>query len=197
MPQGGSWPQATPYGSGGYTYAVDSPSQPSSSNSPHRFNPHLLTADFVQQGKTAIDSVLGSGLIEAGGDRDMWVADSGSTFQVTGNPFGMVECRLPPPPEKSSLVVGDMRSLKIGFFGELALAMHCAKGDVKRMLMNVACLPGVKFNLCSLHAVMQMHEITLNPEGAHLLDGEQSFSIGGAGSYIEASRIADVQLLPP
>ena len=76
---------------------------------------YLLTANLAQQGKTVGDSVLGSGFVEFVDDREVWVADTGSTLHVTGNPFRMVECR-PHPPDKSSLVVSDMRSLKIGLF---------------------------------------------------------------------------------
>ena len=44
--------------------------------------------------------------------------------------------------------------------------MHCAKGNVQVLLLNVVYVTGVTFNLFSLNAVMQMHEITLNLEGA-------------------------------
>ena len=41
---------------------------------------------------------------------------------------------------------------------------------------------------------MQMHEITLNAKGVHLLDGDFSFMRRDAGSYVEASRIADAPI---
>ena len=75
----------------------------------------------------------------------MWVVDSGATFHVTGNPIGMVECR-PRPPGKTCLVVGDKRSLTVGFVGEFRKAMHCVRGDAQVRLFNVAYVSGVKLN---------------------------------------------------
>ena len=83
MSHGGSWPQETPYGSGGHTSAGASPPQPSSS-SPDLFNPHILTAQLAQQGKAVSDSVLESVFAEVVGGREVWVADSYATFHVTG-----------------------------------------------------------------------------------------------------------------
>ena len=38
---------------------------------------------------------------------------------------------------------------------------------------------------------MSVHKATQNAEGAHLLDGDLSFLLRDAGSYVEATRIAD------
>ena len=83
MSLGGSWPQETPYGNGGYTPAGAFPPQPSSS-SPDVFNPHLLAVQLAQQGKAVSDSVLESVFAEVVGGREVWVADSYATFHVTG-----------------------------------------------------------------------------------------------------------------
>ncbi|CAN0113093.1 unnamed protein product, partial [Laminaria digitata] len=74
-----------------------------------------------------------------------WVADSGATFYVTGNPSDMVEC-VSPPGDRSSIIVGDMRPLRIECFGKLQLTMHCANGDVRVKLLDVAYVPGLRFN---------------------------------------------------
>ena len=73
-------------------------------------------------------------------------------FMLTGNPLGMVECT-PPPPGKSSLVIGDMRSLKVQCFVKISLVIHSPRCDVQVGLLDVAYVPGVRFNLFSLHAV--------------------------------------------
>ena len=167
----------TPYGSGGCTSAGPSPPQPSSSPSPDlanngrntpTFDPHLLTALVAQQGKAGCDDFSG------GTGREEWVADSGATFHVTGNPSGLVECK-PPPPDRRSLVVSDMRSLRVQCFGSLPMVMHSQQGDVQVKLLNVAYVPAVQFNLFSLHAVMPKCSISLDAEGVHMLDGALSF----------------------
>ena len=111
------------------------------------FDPHLLTAHVSQQGKAGCDDVFG----DTG--REEWIADSGATFHVTGNPSGLIE-RTSPSLGRSSLVVSDLRSLKIECFGSLPMVMHNQQGDVQIKLLNVAYVPGVQFNLFSLHAVM-------------------------------------------
>ena len=198
MYYGGGWLQETPtpYGSGGYTSAGASPPQPSSSPSPDQanngsfapsFDPHLLTAQFAQQGKA------GSHDFVRGDKREEWVADSGATFHVTGNPLGMVEC-FPPSPDRSSLVVGDMRSLKVECFGSIPMVMHSQQGDVEVKLLDVAYVPGIRFNLFSLHAVMPKCPVTLNANGAHLLGGGLSFMRRDAGSYIQATRTVETPI---
>ncbi|CAN0297573.1 unnamed protein product, partial [Scytosiphon promiscuus] len=120
--------------------------------------------------------------------QEEWVADSGATYHVTGNPSGMVEC-VPPPVGRSSLVIGDRRSLQIECFGKLSLVMHSAKGDVHVKLVNLAYVPGLQFNLFSLHAVTPTHGAILDGKGAHLLNGSLSFVRTDSGSYLRATRV--------
>ena len=51
------------------------------------------------------------------------------------------------------------------------MVMHSQQGDVQVKLLNVAYVPGVRFNLFSLHAVMPKCPVTLDADGAHMLDG--------------------------
>ena len=110
---------------------------------------------------------LGVMIFFGGAGREEWVADSGATFHVTGNSVGMVECK-PPPPDRSTLVVSDMRSLKIQCFGSLPMVMHSQQGDVQVKLLNVAYVPAVEFNLFSLHAIMPKCSVSLDAEGCLL-----------------------------
>ena len=72
--------------------------------------------------------------------------------------------------------------------------MHCANGDVQTRLTKVAYVPGVMFVSFALYAVIQMNEITPNPEGVQILDGELAFPIRGAGPYVKGSSIYDVPI---
>ena len=119
-----------------------------------------------------------------GGMGEQWVADSGATFHVTGNPVGMVECK-PPPPDRSTLVVSDMRSLRVQCFGKLPMITHSKHDDVQVKLLDLAYVPGVQFNLFSLHAFMPKCSVSLDAEGVHILDGVLSFLRRDAGSYVE------------
>ena len=111
---GVGWVQESPPGSDGYTATVLPPSQPFSNNSHEQkndgscaptFNRHLLTAQFTQKYKNGHSGIFG------GNGREQWIAESGVTFHVTGNPVGMLGCN-PPPPGRSTLILGDMRSLR-------------------------------------------------------------------------------------
>ncbi|CAN0439319.1 unnamed protein product, partial [Laminaria digitata] len=134
-------------------FPTSSPPEPESSGySTSMFDAHLLTAQFAHQGKNFCDSGFksdGFGLSES----DLWVADSGATYHVTGDPTFMFECK-PPPVGKGTLLVGDMRSMRVECFGKLSMVMHSAGGDLDVVLMNVAYVPGFKFHLFSLHEVM-------------------------------------------
>ena len=55
------------------------------------FDPHLLTAQFAQQGKAGSHDFIGVD------KKEQWVADSGAIFHVTGNPLGLVKGTPPPP----------------------------------------------------------------------------------------------------
>ena len=102
---GGGWVQKPPPSSDGCSH-----DQTNDGSCVPTFNQHLLTAQFAQNDKDGRSGIFG------GNGREQWVADSGATFHVTGNPVGMVECN-PPPLGRRSLVIGDMRSLKIDALG--------------------------------------------------------------------------------
>ena len=132
---GGGWVQEPPPRSDGCSH-----DQTNDGSCVPTFNPHLLTAQFAQKDKDGRSGIFG------GNGREQWVADSGATFHVTGNPVGMVECK-PPPPDRSTLVVSDMKSLRVQCFGKLPLIMHSKHGDVQVKLLDVAYVPGVRLSL--------------------------------------------------
>ena len=74
------------------------------------------------------------------------------------------------------------------------MVMHSQQGNVQVKLLNVAYVPGVRFNLFSLHAVTPKCPVTLDADGAHMLDGDLSFMRGDAGSYVEVTRIAETPI---
>ena len=83
--------------------------------------------------------------------------------------------------------------------------MHCQGGDTHVRLTNVAYVPGVQFNLFSLHAVMSKCRVTMDTMlgkcRVHMLGGSVLFVRRGAGSYCSATRItgppmANVVLIP-
>lgn len=49
--------------------------------------------------------------------------------------------------------------------------MHNGGGVIDATLTNVAYVPGVRFNLCSMHGVMPKYNEMLDSAGVHLLGG--------------------------
>ena len=62
--------------------------------------------------------------ISGGSGRDEWIADSGASYHVTGDPTGMFDCK-PSPVGKERLVIGDMTMMGVECCGKLSLLMHC------------------------------------------------------------------------
>ena len=87
--------------------------------------------------------------------------------------------------------MGDMTMMGVEFFGKPSLLMHCQGGDTHVRLTNVAYVPGVQFNLFSLHAVMSKYRLTIDSEGFHVLGGSVSFVRREVGSYCSATEIND------
>ena len=88
-------------------------------------------------------------------------------------------------------MIGDMTMMGVECFGKLSLLMHCQGGDTHVRLTNVAYVPGVQFNLFSLHAVMSNCRVTIDTTGGYMLGGGVSFVRREAGSYSSATRITD------
>ena len=80
------------------------------------------------------------------------------------------------------------------FFGKIPLIMHCKQGDVQVKLLDVAYVPGVQFNMFSLHAIMPKCSVSLDAEGVHMLDGVLPFLRRDAGSFVEATRVVETPI---
>ena len=100
---------------------------------------HFLTSQIAHpQAKVVCDYVLHLGVgVFGAGEGAVWVADSGATFHVTGNPMlSLAADPLPPPVRKSEMRVrrwhiGDMRSLEIEQqFGEMSMGTRTASGGM-------------------------------------------------------------------
>ena len=115
---------------------------------------------------------------------------SGASYHLTGDPTRKFDCK-PPPVGKERLVVGNMTMMGVECLGKLSLLMQCQEGNTHLRLTNVAYVPGVQFNLFSLHAVMSKCRVTMDTEGVYMLWGSVSSVRREADSYCSATRITD------
>ena len=87
--------------------------------------------------------------------------------------------------------MGGMTMMGVECFVTLYLLMHCQGGDTHVRLTNVAYVPGVQFNLFSLHVVVSKCRVTMDAKRVHMLGGSVSFVRREAGSYCPTTRITD------
>lgn len=61
-----------------------------------------------------------------------------------------------------SSVVGDMRSPTIAYFGKIPMMVQSSRCDARVKLLDVASVPGVRFNQLSFHRVKLKCLVTLH-----------------------------------
>ena len=83
---------------------------------------------------------------------DVWIADSGAPCHMTHDKTGIYNVR-PPPPGRETITMGDRWKIKVECIGNMDVIFHHGKNDQRIMLIDVAYVPGLGFDLYSLHAV--------------------------------------------
>ena len=78
--------------------------------------------------------------------------------------------------------------MKVDYIGKLGVIFH-GKSDQRIALIDVACVPGLGFNLFLLHAVQRTHLIVSNASGTHTLREKLTFPRSSSGSYLRATRL--------
>ena len=61
--------------------------------------------------------------------------------------------------------------------------------DERILLLDVAYVPGLGFNLLSLHAVQKTHLIVSDASGIHIIGTNLTFLRSSSGSYLRATRL--------
>ena len=67
--------------------------------------------------------------------------------------------------------------------------MHCEEEDRVITLRDIAYVPGLPFDLCSLNLVMDNHRFLCDREGEHLLDSRLIFRKTKNGLYLQGTRV--------
>ena len=94
----------------------------------------------------------------------------------------------PPPPNRSRIILGDGFTNKVELVGKVDLIFH-SKTEISATLYGVSSMPGLGFNLFLFRVTQENHEITLNKNGAHLMDERLTFARKVNGSYTCATRV--------
>ena len=93
----------------------------------------------------------------------------------------------PLPPGLKTITIGDRRRVK-EYIGNMDVIFH-GKSDQRITLIDVAYVPGLGFNLYSLHAVQRTHLIVSDASGAHIIGANLTFPSSSSGSHLRATRL--------
>ena len=93
-----------------------------------------------------------------------------------------------PPPGRETITIGDRRRIKVEYIGNMDVMFH-RKSDQRITLIDVAYVPGLGFNLYSLHAVQRTHLIVSDASGTHIIGANLTFPRSSSGSYLRATRL--------
>ena len=72
-----------------------------------------------------------------------------------------------PPPGREVIVIGDGRILRAECVGDIDMIFH-GSPDIRHTLRDVFYVPGLGFNLYSLHTVQKTNVINLDAVGIHV-----------------------------
>ena len=91
-----------------------------------------------------------------------------------------------PPPGRETITIGDRRRIKVEYIGNMDVIFH-GKSDQRITLIDVAYVPGLGFNMYSLHAVQRTHLIVSDASGTHIVGANLTFLRSSIGSYLRAT----------
>ena len=172
------------------------PSESSSSS----FTDEATLAQFAPTGKLRVPSVSvvenitvpGSYLhsafkVQSGSNEDdVWIADSGASGHMTHDRTRIYNVR-PPPPGRKEITIGDRRKIK-EYIGNVDVILY-GKTDQRITLIDVAYIPGLVFNLYSLHAVQRTYLIVAGAFGTHIVRTNLTFPRSSSGLYWRVTRL--------
>ncbi|CAB1107700.1 unnamed protein product [Ectocarpus sp. CCAP 1310/34] len=166
---------------------------------------HFLMARFVSAGEIIPSGVVASTERESGNGfalsaqnplsrfgREKFWADSGATNTFVSSSHQMFDLR-PVPTGKEYIQVGNGTYLRVQCVGKVNMAFHMqdqgGERDFRVQMSDVYVVPGITFNLFSLHHTQRKQRIVLDETGVHLFDGRLSFAYSDVGCSLWATRL--------
>ena len=149
---------------------------------------HVPSASVVGD-VTVPGSYLHSAFIVQSGSNedDVWIADSGASCHMTHDRTRIYNVR-PPLPGRETITIGDRRRIKVEYIGNINMIFY-EKTDQRITLIDVAYVPGLGFNLCSLHAVQRTQLIVSDASVTHIIRANLTFPRSSSGSYLRATQL--------
>lgn len=131
---------------------------------------------------------------------EMVLADTGATGHYVASGENMFDVMTGEniPLNQRCVQIGSGTLLDVEMRGTLIFDFHQfdstrRRQDKRVRLSDVSLVPGLEFNLFSLHAVSAAHRISIDQDGIHLFDSS-TFPHGRSGASLYATRISSTQL---
>ena len=127
-------------------------------------------------------------VVQSGSNEDdVWIADSGASCHMTHDRTRIYNVR-PPLPGREIITIGDRRRIKVEYIGNMDVTFR-GKSDQRITLIDLAYVPGLGFNLYSLHTVRSTHLVESDASGTHIIEENLTFPGSSSGSYLRATRL--------
>ena len=148
-----------------------------------------IPSESVVGDVTVPGSYLHSAFVVQSGSNeyDVWIADSGASCHMTHDRTRIYNMR-PPPPGRETITIGDRRRVKVEYIGNMDVIFHGKTGQ-RITLIDVAYVPGLGFNLHSLHAVQRTYLIVSDASETHIIGANLTFLRSSSGSYLRTTRL--------
>ena len=153
------------------------------------FSEQATLAQFTSPGKSHVpnESVEGDTTVSGSNENYVWIADSGASCHMTHDGTRMYNAR-PPPPGRETITIGDRRRIKVDYVGNMDVIFH-GKSDQRIILIDVAYVPYLGFNLYSLYAVQRTRLIVSGASGTHIIGANLTSPRSSSGPYLRATRL--------
>ena len=94
----------------------------------------------------------------------------------------------PPSPGRKTITIGDRRKIEVEYIGNIDVIFH-GKTDQTITLIDVTYVPGLVFNLYSLHAVQRTLLIVSDASETHIIGQNLAFPRSSSGSYLRTAQL--------
>ena len=113
---------------------------------------------------------------------DIWIGDRGASCHMTNFASIMYNVR-PPSPDQREVTASNVTRQRVEYVGNIDVVFH-GKSDEQITFCDVSYVPGLRFNIFSLHKAQQTHAIILDAIRAPIMGTNITFLCEkSVGSY--------------
>eukprot|EP00903_Cladosiphon_okamuranus_P022594 g20789.t1 len=125
-------------------------------------------------------------------DMSVFIADSASTINATGNGRHVYNRRSPTALE-ATLIVGDGRKMSVSCYGDLDVLFYSERSPATHVtIRNLAVMEGRHFDLFSLKKAQEHRDVFMNSTGTYTLHDKRSIDVNDLHAALGHAHDANV-----